>query len=86
LSYLVSNCIDIKKVINGKRQNYYHYQIHGLRVVDKLAELDRSPRPGLNLTYEVRDGIISHCGEDFVREIVPSANDKILEEIKVRGN
>ncbi|MFV1951003.1 MAG: deoxyguanosinetriphosphate triphosphohydrolase family protein [Nitrospinota bacterium] len=59
----------------------FQHEIHGLRVVDKLGELDREPLPGLNLTYEVRDGIISHCGEDFVGEILPVNNDKKLENI-----
>jgi dGTPase len=43
----------------------FQHEIHGLRVVDTLAELDREPNTGLNLTFEIRDGIISHCGEDF---------------------
>lgn len=41
----------------------FEHEIHGLRQVDRLARLDREP-PGLNLTYAVRDGIVSHCGED----------------------
>ena len=59
--------------------------MHGLRVVDRLAELDREPKPGLNLTYEVRDGIVSNCGEDFSREIVPESNHKELESISNRS-
>ena len=58
--------------------------MHGLRVVDKLAELDREPVPGLNLTYEVRDGIVSHCGEDFTREIRPTLDGKDLEGISTK--
>ena len=59
----------------------FQHEMHGLRVVDRLAELDREPKSGLNLTYEVRDGIVSHCGEDFSREIVPESNYKELESI-----
>ncbi len=62
----------------------FQHEMHGLRVVDSLAELDREPKPGLNLTYEVRDGIVSHCGEDFSREIVPELNYKELESISNR--
>ena len=62
----------------------FQHEMHGLRVVDRLAELDREPKPGLNLTYEVRDGIVSHCGEDFSREIVPESNYKELESISNR--
>lgn len=63
----------------------FQHEMHGLRVVDRLAELDREPEPGLNLTYEVRDGIVSHCGEDFAREIVPGNNNKVLEMISNRA-
>lgn len=68
----------------GLQQSFQH-EIHGLRVVDKLAELDREPTAGLNLTYEVRDGIISHCGEDFNTHILnPHKGDKELEQIQDR--
>jgi len=63
----------------------FQHEMHGLRVVDKLAELDREPKSGLNLTYEVRDGIISHCGEDFSREIKRESNYKALEHISTRA-
>ncbi len=63
----------------------FQHEINGLRVVDKLAELDREPESGLNLTYEVRDGIISHCGEDFGSNLItPEKEDKNLEDIKNR--
>ena len=64
----------------------FQHEIHGLRVVDRLAELDRESKSGLNLTYEVRDGIVSHCGEDFSREIVPEVNYKDLESISTRAD
>ncbi|HHT9124475.1 MAG TPA: deoxyguanosinetriphosphate triphosphohydrolase family protein [Candidatus Brocadiia bacterium] len=62
----------------------FQHEVHGLRVVDKLAELDRETEAGLNLTYEVRDGIISHCGEEFSNELVPERNNKDLEKINDR--
>lgn len=65
----------------------FQHEIHGLRVVDKLAELDREPISGLNLTFEVRDGIISHNGEDFKagrNQICPSCGEKNLEAISDR--
>ena len=63
----------------------FQHEVNGLRVVDKLAELDREPESGLNLTYEVRDGIISHCGEPpHNREIFPDKDYKNLESIKKR--
>lgn len=64
----------------------FQHEMHGLRVVDRLAELDREPKSGLNLTYEVRDGIVSHCGEDFSsNEIKPESNYKALETISNRA-
>ena len=63
----------------------FQHEINGLRVIDKLAELDREEKAGLNLTYEVRDGIISHCGEDFNSNLItPEKNVKKLEKIKTR--
>ena len=42
----------------------FQHEIHSLRVVDILAQ--RKPNQnGLNLTFEVRDGIVSHCGEKY---------------------
>jgi len=61
----------------------FQHEVHGLRVVDRLAQLDREEGPGLNLTYAVRDGIISHCGEDPATEIDPaSPEEKKLESIE----
>jgi dGTPase len=65
----------------------FQHEIHGLRVVDRLAELDREPGVGLNLTFEVRDGIISHNGEDFKagrNEITPQEGEKDLAAIQER--
>ena len=62
----------------------FSHEINSLRVVDKIAKLDREP-PGLNLTWEVRDGIISHWGEDKeTHELKPFDGDKELESIKYK--
>lgn len=52
----------------------FKHEIHGLRVVDKLTNYGE----GLNLTYEVRDGIITHCGESFDRVVKPDRNRDLL--------
>lgn len=64
----------------------FQHETHALRVVDSLGLMDRHRKPGLNLTYEVRDGIISHNGESFEkeRELIPYKGEKKLEEIKSR--
>ncbi len=43
----------------------FWHEKHGLYLVDRLETLENSNRDHLNLslTYAVRDGIISHCGE-----------------------
>jgi len=70
---------DLKQIIPE-----FSHEINGLRVVDKIAKLDREP-PGLNLTWEVRDGIISHYGEDRkIYTLTPCNDNKILESIKHR--
>jgi dGTPase len=46
----------------------FMHEIHGLRVVDKLTKYGK----GLNLTYEVRDGIATHCGENFEQVVRPN--------------
>ena len=76
----------LKKLAKNKGLSAtFQHEMHGLRVVDRLAELDREKESGLNLTYEVRDGIVSHCGEDFSREIVPESNYKELESISTKA-
>lgn len=60
----------------------FKHEIHGLRVVDKLTNYGS----GLNLTFEVRDGIITHCGESFERIITPDRKRNIehIESINDR--
>jgi len=47
----------------------FQHELHGLRVVDRLAtrisKEKINEKCGLNLTFEVRDGIASHCGENY---------------------
>lgn len=60
----------------------FSHEVYGLRVVDFIAKRDRE-KPGLNLTWEVRDGIVSHCGEDFdSRKLEPGDKGKNLERIR----
>lgn len=53
---------EISKRDIGK--NFWHEQ-NGMEMVDKiiLLENDKKEMENLNLTYAVKDGIISHCGE-----------------------
>jgi dGTPase len=63
---------------------FFHHEVYGLRVVDRIAKRDRES-PGLNLTWEVRDGIVSHCGEDYKTcRLTPAINkaDDFLDTIR----
>ncbi len=64
---------------------FFEHERHGLRVVDRLSmriskELI-SEKCGLNLTYEVRDGIVSHCGEKYSEYKIEPDKTKIEKDI-----
>jgi len=62
------------------------HEIHSLRVVDKLAFRPSTTERGLNLTYEVRDGIVCHCGEATEQYLSPRARPgRPLEQLTRRG-
>ncbi|MDD2427741.1 MAG: HD domain-containing protein [Eubacteriales bacterium] len=57
-----------ENVLNELVQQYggefsFQHELHSLRVVDLLTE--HNGKAGLNLSFEVRDGIVSHCGEQY---------------------
>jgi len=67
-----------------KENGGFNHNAHGLRVVDYLEQ--RYPDfPGLNLTYEVREGIIKHSTPfDYPRPVIPfEAKDSPILEIQV---
>ncbi len=67
------------KRIDSKR-GFYH-ELHSLRVVDRLAFRKENPGQfGLNLTFEVRDGIVSHCGETYDEILLVPKRDKLPED------
>ncbi len=66
----------IRKMRQGK--GGFNHELYSLRVVDHLIGYGK----GLNLTYAVRDGIVTHCGERFEQAIVPEQVEKDLSAIK----
>jgi len=66
----------------NKENGGFVHELHGLRIVDKLTRYGN----GLNLTYAVRDGIVSHYGEEFSQSIEPYTREKNLTELKQRGS
>lgn len=63
----------------------FRHEYHSLRVVDRLSTRISHEKIlskcGLNLTYEVRDGIVSHCGENYDEYVLRPDPDKKPEEI-----
>lgn len=68
------------------KEDFWHER-NGLRFVDKveLLEDDYKNSRNLNLTYAVRDGIISHCGEVDENGIKPRKELLDLEEFTKAG-
>jgi len=71
-----------EKIINNIRKDSggFIHELYSLRVVDYLVQYGK----GLNLTYAVRDGIVSHCGEKFEQSLSPDFQVKNLKLLKAR--
>ncbi len=59
----------------------FGHESHGLRVVDSLSGLSADKKGGLNLSFEVRDGIVSHCGEAYGENALTPDRSKSTESI-----
>lgn len=57
--------IELTKIRSENNMDKFWHERNSLRVIDKLELLENDKRHynNLDLTYAVRDGIISHCGE-----------------------
>ncbi|HPH94089.1 MAG TPA: HD domain-containing protein, partial [Candidatus Cloacimonas sp.] len=55
----------------------FHHNIESLHIVDHISRKGK----GLNLTFQVRDGIISHDGEVHNTRLIPQTN-KTEEDIQ----
>jgi len=71
-----------EKIIGNIRKDSggFIHELYSLRVVDYLVQYGK----GLNLTYAVRDGIVSHCGEKFEQSLSPDFKVKNLKLLKAR--
>ncbi len=79
----LTEIFDEHEVLKALMPKFSH-EVYGLRVVDYIAKRDRE-KPGLNLTWEVRDGIISHCGEDYKTcKLNMGDKEKSLDNIKTK--
>jgi len=62
--------IFLSKISQKYGLGHFHHNIQSLRVVDKIAKKGQ----GLNLTFQTRDGILSHNGEVHNRQLTPDRN------------
>ena len=63
----------------------FHHNIQSLRVVDVISKKGT----GLNLTFQTREGLLSHDGEVHDQKLIPQKNKKekdLLDYIKAREN
>lgn len=58
----------------------FKHEVHSLRVIDVLAE-HQGKRQGLNLSFEVRDGIVSHCGERYLETDLHANREKTEKDL-----
>jgi len=60
----------LSKISQKYGLGHFHHNIQSLRVVDSIAKKGQ----GLNLTFQTRDGILSHNGEVHNRRLTPDSN------------
>ena len=81
-----------EKILNGILEREigerFWHERNGLNVVDNLnlLESNTGDKQNLNLTYAVRDGIISHCGEVIDTVLFPREEMIDLEEEYTKPN
>ncbi len=63
---------------------FFEHEQQSLRVLDVLEE-HYPGKYGLNLSFEVRDGIVSHCGETYDERCLKPFRDKKTEAIVNKG-
>jgi len=62
----------LQEICREKNLGLFFHNVHSLRVVDKLADACK----GMNLTFQVRDGILSHDGEINEKYVKPDRHKK----------
>jgi len=65
---------------------FFQHELQSLRVADILSERNGKKGEGLNLSFEVRDGIVSHCGETYSEYKLFPDRKKPTDSILLRDN
>lgn len=64
----------------------FQHELHSLRVSDQLAvKRDHPGQHGFNLTFEVRDGIVCHCGETYEEILLTPDRNKSIDLLYANG-
>lgn len=66
----------LRKICEDKGIGGFSHELNSLRVLDLMKELHGET---LNLTFEVRDGVVCHCGEKYDRIIAPDRKKDITQ-------
>jgi dGTPase len=66
----------LQQICSEKGLIGFSHELNSLRVLDFMKELHGET---LNLTFEVRDGVVCHCGEKFDRTITPNPKKDIKQ-------
>lgn len=70
----------INAIVKEKGGDFaFEHEAHSLRVCTVLT--DHKGLPGLNLSYEVLDGIVSHCGELYSEFVLVPDRGKAIDAI-----
>ena len=79
--------IELTKIRKENGMDRFWHERNSLRVIDKieLLENDKRQLDNMSLTYAVRDGIISHCGEVDENGIKPRAEAIDLSDFTEPG-
>ncbi|MCR5541122.1 MAG: HD domain-containing protein [Ruminococcus sp.] len=79
--------VELTKIRNENGLDNFWHERNSLRMIDKLELLedDKGNHRNLDLTYAVRDGIISHCGEVDENGIKPRKEIIDLNEFNTSG-
>ncbi|MBR4010145.1 MAG: HD domain-containing protein [Clostridiales bacterium] len=62
---------------------FFSHEYQSLRVIDVLEQRPNKNPGGLNLSFEVRDGIVSHCGETYSEYKLTPFRDKPVEDLLI---
>ena len=79
--------VELTNIRNELALDDFWHERNSLRIIDniELLEDDSSNYQNLNLTYAVRDGIISHCGEVDDNGIIPRTEKIDLNKFTKSG-